>query len=305
MLLHWPRCYDAIEWMNCEQEERQLSQEVKILGYAPHLDKENAWKQSWKALEDLYNSEDTEFAAIAGIGVSNFGLDDMKALLEVAHVPPHLTQINVWSLLNDPQLIELCNRHKIHLQVYNVMNGIIGRIFNFSHAHHHLLSVTNELHSAMAEKSDGSQALPSVTPGQVILKWLIQFNISVIPRTSNMDRLAENSAMAVAAVPQLSETQLQMVAPAADAILRAEDMTEDVYVEVTFYADNQDMYLYFLMGNDKEQQIGYIHKGESLTEKTHPHHRFRLYNAYDPDVYHDYTVEAKYGEHKHVHVLLQ
>ena len=29
MLLHWPRCNDDIEWMHCEEEERNLPQRIK------------------------------------------------------------------------------------------------------------------------------------------------------------------------------------------------------------------------------------------------------------------------------------
>mmetsp|Transcript_19328 Transcript_19328/g.22357 ORF Transcript_19328/g.22357 Transcript_19328/m.22357 type:complete len:192 (+) Transcript_19328:113-688(+) len=47
MLLHWPRCNDDIPWMNCEEEENNLPKYVKDAGPPPHLDKKNAWKDSW------------------------------------------------------------------------------------------------------------------------------------------------------------------------------------------------------------------------------------------------------------------
>ena len=51
LLLHWPRCNDAISWMHCEEEEEKLPQSVKDVGPPPHLDKDNAFKESWRALE--------------------------------------------------------------------------------------------------------------------------------------------------------------------------------------------------------------------------------------------------------------
>ena len=51
LLLHWPRCNDAISWMHCEVEEEELPQSVKDAGPPPHLDKDNAFKESWRALE--------------------------------------------------------------------------------------------------------------------------------------------------------------------------------------------------------------------------------------------------------------
>ena len=76
MLLHWPRCNDVIPWMNCEAEEEILPQSVRAVSVAPHLDKENSWKGSWKALEDLYTEHSslrndkrtTNQAIIASIG---------------------------------------------------------------------------------------------------------------------------------------------------------------------------------------------------------------------------------------------
>lgn len=292
-LLHWPRCYDTISWMNCEEEEENLPVHVKKAGSPPHLDKERAWKESWRALEDMYNNGDYS-SLIASIGVSNFNNKDMEALLDVARVMPHLTQINVWSLIFDQDLVELCNRGNIHIQVYNVMNGIVGNAFKMPHAHHHLLAVANALHHP-------SEA---VTGAQVILKWLVQFDMAIIPRTSDSGRLHENSAMALSQISNMTEPQLQAVTSIAEAMLDGQDMEEDVFVTVTFTATNEDMFVYFLPNEDSLQQIAYIEKGDSFQDKSHPHHKFRIFHATNPDRYHDYQVQGKYGDHVEVNVEL-
>ena len=51
LLLHWPRCYDDISWMDCVGEEDLLPEYVRDVGSPPHLDKDNAFKESWRALE--------------------------------------------------------------------------------------------------------------------------------------------------------------------------------------------------------------------------------------------------------------
>ena len=81
ILLHWSRCNDEISWMDCKGEEERLPQHVKDAGPPPHLDPENAWKGSWKALEELY--ADDELRQIESIGVSNFDHKDFKALIDV------------------------------------------------------------------------------------------------------------------------------------------------------------------------------------------------------------------------------
>jgi diketogulonate reductase-like aldo/keto reductase len=304
-LLHWPRCYSGISWMNCEGEEQDLPEDVKRVGPPPHLDKDNAWKQSWKALEDMYQSG--AYPELASIGVSNFSGDDLEELIALAKVQPHILQMNVWSLLNDPHLVDLCNRDGIHMQVYNVMNGIVNQERKAPHAHHHLLLVANvitksELSASMDQGTELDQA--PVTAAEVVLKWLTQMGISVIPRTSHISRLGENSAVSLARIPPLSDEHLETVAQAMEALLSGTDLDKDVHVNVTFHAKNNDMFLYWFNSDGTEKQISYIGKGESFQESTHPKHLFRIYNAYNPEIYHDYTVTGTYGDHDHVHVEL-
>ena len=54
MLLHWPRCRDDVEWMRCSEEEEDVELRYKRAGPAPHLDREDAWVGSWRALEEFY-----------------------------------------------------------------------------------------------------------------------------------------------------------------------------------------------------------------------------------------------------------
>jgi diketogulonate reductase-like aldo/keto reductase len=293
VMIQWPRCYDAIEWMECEREENELPSEVKAAGPSPLLNKADAWKESWRALEDMYNSGD--YPELAGLGVSNFGAHELRELIRVARVDPHIVQMSAWSLLLDPQLVGLCHYHDIQIQVFNVMHAILGNAESTPHAYHHLLLVANQLER---------QSSSSVTGAQVILKWLVQQEVSVVPRTSSLERLEENSVVSISSIPKLSEEQSKTVANAMEAMLTGTDMEEDVHVKVTFHAKNQDMFLYFFPGMDEstEKQITYIGKGSSFEEFTHPQHSFRIYNAYDPDVFRNYTVEGHYGDHHHVDV---
>lgn len=282
--------------MKCEEEEEALPQSVKDAGPPPHQDK-LAWKQSWKALEDMYNSGDYSF--FAGIGVSNFSADDLDMLLHMAKTTPHIMQMNVWSLLNDPHLVDLCNKKGILLQVYNVMNGILKQSVSAPHSYHHLLQVANEI----TKKSlpEGSEP---ITAGQVVLRWLVQYGISVIPRTSSKERLEENSAVAVSRIPDLTEAQQEIVAHAMESMLAGDDMEEDVNVQITFHAKTQSMYLYWFKDEETVKQIAYIEKGDWFDESTHPNHKFRLYHSEDPETYQDYVVEANYGDHETVHIEL-
>lgn len=214
VLLNWPRCYDTIPFMDCEREEDMLSDQVKAAGAPPHSDKENAWKQSWKALEDLYASQEYP---IESIGVSNFQLNDMKQFELFATVQPHILQINVWSLLYDPELITYCHTHNIHVQVYNLMSVFSTGSEIAPYANLHLDNVADELSTELSI---------SFTAAQIVQAWLIQHDVSVIPRTTKLNRLHENSAVSIALVPELSENQIKMVAHSVEALLNGQDLEE-------------------------------------------------------------------------------
>jgi diketogulonate reductase-like aldo/keto reductase len=182
--LHYPRCYKSIEWMDCDNEEAVLDEKVKQVGPDPRLDPRNSLKGSWTYLEDLYLSANFP---VASIGVSNFALADLEEVQEYARVQPHTLQINMWSVLYDPLLVEHCRRHNIHLQVYNA------------------------LQSTMSSLEYVAKAVPSptMTPGQAVISWLVKQGISVFPRTSKMTRLSENSATAIASMPSFSPKQME------------------------------------------------------------------------------------------------
>jgi len=292
ILLHWPRCYDNISWMSCEDDEARMPEHIRNAGPPPHLDKNNAWKGSWKALEEAYNSKEV---AIESIGVANFHLKDMEDLKQFAIVQPHILQINVWSLLYDPLLIDYCHKHKVHVQVYNVMNGILTDPDKAPNAFHHLQKVGSDLSDDLPEE---------VSPAQVVLAWLMQHGVSVVPRTSRLSRLQENSAMALVAVPELDDSQVETVAHAVEAFLSGDDLEEDIHVKVTFHAATKDTFLYWNRHDGGEVKVAFIPKGESFNETTYPNHSFRLYDARNKDHFIEYKVGAKFGEHEHVHAEL-
>jgi diketogulonate reductase-like aldo/keto reductase len=287
VLINWPRCYNYIEWMNCEEDENALSDEVKSVGPAPHKSKKDAWQSSWKALEDLYESQ--EYGSIESIGVSNFNMMDMQEFLTFARVMPHLLQINVWSLLYDPILIDFCQQQGIHVQAFNVMSIITVEPEKAPHAYHHLQRIAQDL----------SEDLPDeLTPAQVVLAWLIQHGVSVIPRTSRLSRLEENSAVALTAVPEMSDYQVETVAHCVEAYLSGDDIESDLHISLTFEAQTRDLMLFWKRHDGTEVHVAYIQKGESFNETTYPKHNYVVYDALNKDSYVKYQVQGRMGEHQ-------
>ena len=301
VMIHWPRCYDSIPWMNCEEEENALPDEVKQAGPPPHLDKVNAWKGSWKALEDMYQEKTFP---IASIGISNFHLKEVEALAELARVQPHIIQTNIWSLLYDPLLIDYCHRNSIHLQAFHLMNGVLQKQEISPFAFHHMDFVANELKKDMASKRAGDTGT-NITAAQVLIAWLVQHQISVIPRTTNKDHLLENSAVEIAKIPELTDIQVKTIAHSVEALLSGEDLKEDAYIKVTFHAKTKDIFLYWADHEyGGEIQVSKIDKGRSFEESSHPGHTFRIYDSEethgDKKSFQLFTVEGNYGDHHHI-----
>jgi len=204
------------------------------------------------------------------------------------------------------------NDNHIHIQVYNVMNGIIGQVYDNPKAHHHILMVANQLKqrpihtdSIATASHDAEFIAEKVYFAQVILKWLVQFGISVIPRTSDPKRLAENSAISLAMIPGMSQEQTKIAGKSIAALINNEDLKDDVLVQVRFHAKESDMFLYWVPEEgDSEKQLAFIEKGSSFEESTHPGHTFKAYHAYDPDQFETISIHGYYGESQDIHVEL-
>lgn len=285
ILLHWPRCRTDISWMDCEGEEERLPQTVKNAGPPPHLDKDHAYLESWRALEDLYE----ENSVIESIGVSNFNRKDLEKLMEYSRITPHILQGNVWEFSFDPYLVKYCKDHDIHFQAYNVMNGILSQASKAPNAYRSLLHVGQELGNV-------------TTPAQVVLCWLMQQDVSVIPRTSSMDHLRQNAAANTC--PTLTDKQRNVVNSAVGALLRGVDLNPP---KATFVNSNQVVHLFWSHHHESgEEEVPvkeHLQPGETFNTDTYPGH---VFVAYDESKVNrkEYQISAYYGDSEQFHIEL-
>eukprot|EP00980_Cylindrotheca_fusiformis_P002101 scaffold473_cov132-Cylindrotheca_fusiformis.AAC.6 len=286
------QCTEGIDANDCKDDEMKIPEKVKRAGPAPHLDLENSWKDSWRALQDLYTSPD--YPALAGIGISNFSAEEVGKLLEISEIKPHLIQLSISTLLRDTDLVELCRRNNIHIQVYNVMTKIVMKAPGLPRAHQSLLMTGD----ALATSDKGR-----VQPSQVVLKWLIQNGVSTIPRTHDLDHLTDNSAGELAKIPHLSKETNDALALTMRAIHDGVDLEEDPRFRITFYASKKDIFLYLSNESPKDlQHISYIGMGDSFELLSHPNQTYRVYDAYDPDIHRDFTAAGGSGDHLYIHI---
>jgi 2,5-diketo-D-gluconate reductase A len=106
------------------------------------------------------------------IGVSNFGVDDLDAVIAAANVPPAVNQIQFSPFSYRRALLEKCEQNEVVLEAYSPLTT--GR------------RLGDERITEIAERHGR-------TPAQVLLRWAVQRGIPVIPKSTKRERLAENA----------------------------------------------------------------------------------------------------------------
>jgi alcohol dehydrogenase (NADP+) len=140
--------------------------------------------ETWKAMEECYKAGLTKH-----IGLSNFNGKMIEKLCKTATVKPHNLQSECHAYWPQFELQELCKRHGISFTAY----GPIGSpgLSNFSFGddskprEEPKILLKDEAVVKMAEKYHKS-------PAQILLRWLIQRDICVIPKSINPKRIKEN-----------------------------------------------------------------------------------------------------------------
>ncbi len=282
VLLHWPRCNDEIPWMNCEEEESNLPQYVKDAGPPPHLDPQTAWKDSWRALEDMYTEQQSQNdgkVKLASIGVSNFDFNELNTAVFESRIKPHIIQGNVWQVIFDQYTMELVKKQNVFFQAYNVMNGIVGQKSKAPAAFSILTNISNSLTTRMAEQFKGREdELMPLTEAMIVSAWLLQQNIGIIPRASDGHHQWENAASTLQFVPIMDSSEQELVKISIEALLKGEDVT----VEATFMNNVKSgpVHVHWIDKTTGQETpvIENLEPGEFQKIKTHPGHMFAIYD---------------------------
>ena len=123
---------------------------------------------SWRAMEELYKE-----GRIKAIGVSNFTSDRIVDFCYNIKVIPAINQIEIHPFYQRDEEIELLKEYKIQAQAWAPFAEGLNGMF------------TNPVLSKIAKSHGKSVA-------QVILRFNIQRNIIVIPKSIHIERIEEN-----------------------------------------------------------------------------------------------------------------
>ncbi|CAK37432.1 uncharacterized protein An01g14370 [Aspergillus niger] len=125
------------------------------------------YPSTWAAMESLVDK-----GKLKMIGVSNFNILKLERLLGSARIPPAVNQIELHPYLPQVELVRFCKANGIHLVAHQPLGG--------------------KPVAAVNPNADRPASKHERSPAQIILSWIVQQGISVIPKTVRQSRMVEN-----------------------------------------------------------------------------------------------------------------
>jgi diketogulonate reductase-like aldo/keto reductase len=113
-----------------------------------------------------------ELGLARSIGVSNFNTSELAGVVRAGTIPPAVNQIQFSPLEYRRALLDACRQRNVVVEAYSPLGT--GR---------HL---SNETINRIAQRTGR-------TPAQVLLRWCLQHDLPVIPKSTHRERIAENA----------------------------------------------------------------------------------------------------------------
>jgi alcohol dehydrogenase (NADP+) len=137
---------------------------------------------TWEAMERLVDK-----GLCRHIGVSNFSIKKLDALLSSARIKPEMNQVEIHPYLPQHEMLEFCKQKGIHVTAYSPL-GSPDRPAGLKGDNEPLLLQDATIGKIAAKRG--------ISPAQVLISWAIQRNNAVIPKSVNPERLEQNLATA-------------------------------------------------------------------------------------------------------------
>ena len=171
-----------------EQTLKSFEQSLKDLQtdyldlFLVHWPLKNHFFDTWKAIEQLYETK-----MVRAIGVCNFHQSHFELLKTRANIKPMINQIEIHPYLVQKELIEYLNKEQIAIEAWSPLAR--GRV------------VEEPLLISIGQKYQKSSS-------QVTLRWHVQKDLIVIPKSVNPLRIAENMQIFDF---ELTDTEMQQI----------------------------------------------------------------------------------------------
>lgn len=126
-------------------------------------------ERSWRVLEELQAK-----GKARSIGVSNFTIRHLTELLAECAVVPAVNQVELHPYLYQSDLLDFCRSKNIVVEAYSPLT--------------HGAKLNDKKLTAVAKRYSKSAA-------QILIRWALQRNTVVLPKSANPARIAENAAV--------------------------------------------------------------------------------------------------------------
>lgn len=125
-------------------------------------------EEAWLAMEELYNE-----GKIKAIGLSNFHESHIQRIMEIASVKPMVNQVESHPYMANQALIDLSKAKGMEVEVWSPLGGTGGNLLQ------------DEVIKEIAGRYEK-------TPAQIVLRWDIQREVIVIPKSTHKERIVSN-----------------------------------------------------------------------------------------------------------------
>lgn len=135
--------------------------------YLIHWPVKGKYVETWKALEYLYKK-----GKVRAIGVSNFQIHHLEDLFDQCEEKPTVNQVELHPHFSQLELQEFCKKHHVQIEAWSPM------------ARARLLD--EPILYEIGQKYNKTSA-------QVVLRWHLQHNIVIIPKSVTPERIKQNA----------------------------------------------------------------------------------------------------------------
>ena len=123
--------------------------------------------ETWKAMIKILKDGKSR-----AIGVSNYSIDELKETIQSSDIIPAVNQVEFHPFLYQKDLLDFCKSNRIQVESYSPLTR--GRKLN----HQSLKALSNKY---------------GKTTAQILIKWNLQHDLVVIPKSIHEKRILENS----------------------------------------------------------------------------------------------------------------
>jgi diketogulonate reductase-like aldo/keto reductase len=121
---------------------------------------------AWRRMEQAYKDGKAK-----SIGVSNYTISHLEELLKECEIKPMVNQVELHVFLQQPELLAYCEKNKIIVEAYSPLA--------------HGYGLDNPTLKIIANKHNKTTA-------QIMLRWCLQMNTVILPKSTHKDRIQEN-----------------------------------------------------------------------------------------------------------------